>query len=194
MRAAGVRHVGGAVEPLALPGPRGLRADEILVEVRACGVGNWDEFVRTGGWDTGTRPPMALGVEAAGIATVVGASAGTFAAGDRVLVHAAPLREQGSWAEWFIAAAADCAVLPDEVPFEAGAALPVPPLTADQAVSDALNVAAGQTVLVHGAGGVTGGMLVQLAARRGATVIATAGPDSIARLSAMGGAAIVLLP
>jgi len=191
MRAAGVRRIGGAVEPLELPDPRGLRADEILVEVRASGVGNWDEFVRTGGWDAGTRPPMALGVEAAGVAAAIGASAGTFAAGDRVLAHAAPLREQGSWAEWFIVAAADCAVLPDEVPFETGAALPVPALTADQAVTDVLNVAAGQTVLVHGAGGVTGGMLVQLAARYGATVIATAGPDSAARLSAMGAAHVL---
>jgi NADPH:quinone reductase-like Zn-dependent oxidoreductase len=51
-----------------------LRADEILIDVRAAGVGNWDEFVRTGGWDTGTRPPMALGVEAAGIVASAGSS------------------------------------------------------------------------------------------------------------------------
>jgi NADPH:quinone reductase-like Zn-dependent oxidoreductase len=44
----------------------------------------------------------------------------------------------------------------------------------------------GQTVLVHGAGGVTGGMLVQLAAHRGARVIATAGADSAGRVSAIG--------
>jgi hypothetical protein len=31
----------------------------------AAGMGNWDEFVRTGGWDAGARLPMALGVEAA---------------------------------------------------------------------------------------------------------------------------------
>jgi hypothetical protein len=29
-------------------------------------VGNWDEFVRMGGWDVSAKPPMALGVEAAG--------------------------------------------------------------------------------------------------------------------------------
>ena len=38
MRAAGVRQVGGTVEVLELPGPRGLQADEILVEVSASGV------------------------------------------------------------------------------------------------------------------------------------------------------------
>jgi hypothetical protein len=42
------------------------RAGEVLIGVRGAGAGNWDEFVRTGGWDTGVRPPMALGVEAAG--------------------------------------------------------------------------------------------------------------------------------
>ncbi len=66
MRAAGVRQIGGAVELLQLPAPRAPQADEVLLDVQACGVGNWDEFVRTGGWDTGAHPPMALGVEAAG--------------------------------------------------------------------------------------------------------------------------------
>jgi NADPH:quinone reductase-like Zn-dependent oxidoreductase len=191
MRAAGVRRIGGAVGPVDLPGPRRLRADEILIEVRACGVGNWAEFVRTGGWDVGTRPPMALGVEAAGIVAAAGPAVTGFAAGDRVIVHSAPLREQGSWAEWFIVPAADCAVLPPEVSFDVGAALPVPALTADQVVADALKVAAGQTVLVHGAGGVTGGMIVQLAVGRGATVIATASPDGASRLRATGAAHVL---
>ena len=38
----------------------------------AAGMGNWDEFVRTGGWDVGARLPTALGVEAADrVATTV---------------------------------------------------------------------------------------------------------------------------
>jgi len=63
MHAAGIRRLADPVELLELPGPRALRADEVLIEVHAGGVGNWDEFVRTGDWDTGTRPPMALGAE-----------------------------------------------------------------------------------------------------------------------------------
>jgi NADPH:quinone reductase-like Zn-dependent oxidoreductase len=77
------------------------------------------------------------------------------------------------------------------VPFDAAAALPVPALTADQAIGDALGVRSGEAVLVHGAGGVTGGMLVQLAVHRGATVIATAGPDSAARVAALGAATVL---
>jgi NADPH:quinone reductase-like Zn-dependent oxidoreductase len=57
------------------------------------------------------------------------------------------------------------------------AALPVPALTADQAIRDALCVRAGEAVLVHGAGGVTGSLVVQLAQLAGARVIATAGPS-----------------
>lgn len=191
MRAAGVRRLGGPVELLDLPGPRGLRADEVLIDVRAAGVGNWDEFVRTGGWDTGTRPPMALGVEAAGVVASVGDSAGGLTAGDRVTMHSVPLRDQGSWAERLIVPAGHCAVLPPAVPFDVGAALPVPALTADQVVRGALGVAAGQTVLVHGASGVTGGVLVQLAVHRGATVIATASPRSARRVAAMGAAHVL---
>ena len=163
MRAAGVRRFGDPVEVLALPGPRGLWPDEVLIDVRASGVGNWDEFARTGDWDLGIRPPMALGVEAAGHVAAVGDRVAGVRAGDRVTTHSVPLRGQGAWAEQHIAAADHEAVLPPGVSFEAAAALPVPALTADQVIGDALEVRAGQTVLVHGAGGVTGGMLVRLA-------------------------------
>ncbi|HEY6314319.1 MAG TPA: NADP-dependent oxidoreductase [Streptosporangiaceae bacterium] len=191
MRAAGVRRFGDGVETLELPGPRALQPDEVLLDVRACGMGNWDNIARTGGWDLGVRPPMALGVEAAGVVAAVGDRVDGIKVGDRVTTHSLPLREQGAWAERFIAAAGHLAVLPPGVPFDAAGALPVPALTADQAVGDALQVRAGQTVLVNGAGGVTGGMLVQLAAHRGATVIATAAASDADRLTAMGAATVL---
>ena len=186
MRAAGVRQIGGPVEPLRLPPPRTLRADEVLIDVQACGAGNWDEFVRTGGWDTGAHPPMALGVEAAGLVAAVGNSVEGVSVGDAVTTHSLPLREQGSWAEKFIAAAGHVAVIPPGIPVDAAAAFPVPALTADQALTDGIDLRSGQTVLVNGAGGVTGGMLVQLAAHRGARVLATSSRDDAARITAMG--------
>lgn len=191
MRAAGVRQFGGPVEILELPGPARLRSDEVLIEVTACGVGNWDEFARTGDWDLGRLPPMALGVEAAGTVAEAGDQVRGVKPGDRVTCHSVPLRDQGAWSGQHVAAAGHVAVLPPEVPFDAAAALPVPALTADQTISDELAVRAGQTILVHGAGGVTGGMLVQLAAHRGATVIATASPDSARRVVTLG-ASVVL--
>ena len=191
MRGAGVRRFGDPVEVLELPGPRELRPDEVLIDVQACGVGNWDEFVRAGEWDLGIRPPMALGVEAAGLVAEIGDLVTGITMGDRVTVHSAPLRDQGAWAERHIAAAGQVAVLPAGVPFAAAAALPVPALTADQVIDGALWVRAGQTVLVNGAGGVRVSLLVLLAGHRGAWVIASAGADCAGRVSAIG-AGIVL--
>ena len=191
MLAAGVDRAGAAVRLLELPDPRPLRAGEVLLDVRACGVGNWDEIVRTGRWDTGAHPPMALGVEAAGLVAAVGEAVPGVRIGDAVTTHSVPLREQGSWAEKFIAAAEHIAPVPAGISFDAAAALPVPALTADQAVSDAVEARAGQTILVHGGGGVTGGLLVQLSAHLGARVIATAGAASASRLRAMGAAHVL---
>jgi NADPH:quinone reductase-like Zn-dependent oxidoreductase len=169
VRAAGVERFGAEIRLLDLPEPA-PRPGEVLLGVQACGMGNWDEIVGTGGWDTGARPPMALGVEAAGVVEAVGAGVGGLRPGDVMTTHSLPA---GSWAEKFIAAADHVAPVPAGVPMAVAAALPVPALTADQAL-DAVTVRPGETVLVHGAGGVTGGVLVALAARRGARVIATA--------------------
>ena len=190
MRAAGIRRIGDTVELIDLPGPRALRADEVLLDVRACGVGNWDEFVRTGGWDTGIRPPMAMGVEAAGVVAAAGNAASELRPGDPVTTHSLPLREQGCWAEKFIAAAGHVAPVPAGLPMDAAAALPVPALTADQALG-AVDLRAGQALLVNGGGGVTGSLLVQLAVHQGARVIVTAGPDSADRLLAAGALAVL---
>lgn len=191
MRAAGIRQYSAPVEPLELPGPGELRPDEVLLEVRCCGVGNWDEIARTGGWDLGRHPPMALGVEAAGVVAGTGGAVAGLAAGDRVMTHSLPLRVQGAWAQWFVAAAADVAAVPDAVPFDVAAAVPVPALTADQALRDALGAGPGATLLVNGAGGVTGTLIVQLAMHLGAEVIATAGPRSAARVLAAGAAHVL---
>jgi hypothetical protein len=129
---------------------------------------------------------MALGVEAAGVAVRVGGAVGRVAAGQRVMTHSLPLRAQGAWAEWFVAAASDVAPVPDAVPSQVAGALPVPALTADQVLRGALGAGPGATVLVHGAGGVTGMLMVQLARHLGAEVIATAGADSAGRVAAAG--------
>jgi NADPH:quinone reductase-like Zn-dependent oxidoreductase len=57
--------------------------------------------------------------------------------------------------------------------------------------SSTLNVRAGEQVLVHGAGGVTGALLVALAALRGAQVIATAGPASRQRVTEPGARQVI---
>ena len=191
MRAAGIRDFNAAVELLDLQEPRELRADEVLIEVHGCGVGNWDDIARAGGWDLGRQPPMALGVEAAGVVTAVGTAVDSPALGDRVMTHSLPLRAQGAWAERFVSAAADVAVIPQSVPLDVAAAAPVPVLTADQALDDALGTTSGATLLVHGASGVTGMVIVQLATYLGANVIATASQRSAGRVSSAGAAHVL---
>src|SRR3954462_15877307 len=191
MRGAGIHTIGGPVGEIELPDPRPLAADEVLIEVRAAGVANWDEVVRQGGWDVGLAPPMALGVEAAGVVTAVGAAVHDWAPGDEVLTHPLPLRAGGTWAPWLIAPAALLARKPATMSWAAAAALPVPALTAEQALSEAVEIKAGETLLIHGGGGVTGGLLVALAAMRGARVTATAGPTSRARLQRLGAAHVI---
>src|SRR4051794_36772141 len=67
MRSAGIVAYGGPVQRLELPEPKISDPHQLLIAVHAAGVGNWDDIVRTGGWDVGGRPPRALGVEAAGM-------------------------------------------------------------------------------------------------------------------------------
>jgi NADPH:quinone reductase-like Zn-dependent oxidoreductase len=67
MRVAGIERHGGPVTMIEVAEARALRAGEVLIAVGAAGVGNWDDIVRGGGWDIGRNPPMALGVEAAGV-------------------------------------------------------------------------------------------------------------------------------
>jgi NADPH:quinone reductase-like Zn-dependent oxidoreductase len=191
MRAAGVREFGGRVELLDLPDPRDPGPDEVVIEVAASGVGNWDDIVRTGAWNVGLTPPMALGVEVAGRVIAVGSRVTGIRQGDEVLGHPLQLREQGCWAERVVVDAALVVRKPLGVSWEVAAAFPVPALTAEQVLADSLKLAEGETLLVHGAGGTTGGLIVQLAALRGARVIATAGPSSADR-TAQGGAAEVV--
>jgi NADPH:quinone reductase-like Zn-dependent oxidoreductase len=191
MRGAGILGIGGPVSEIELPDPRPLADDEVLVAVRAAGVANWDEIVRQGGWDVGIAPPMALGVEAAGVVAAVGADVHEWAAGDEVLTHPLPLRAGGTWAPQLIAPATLLARKPAAMSWAAAAAFPVPALTAEQALFEAVEIKAGETLLIHGGGGVTGALLVALAAARGARVTATASSASHPRLHELGAADVV---
>ena len=177
MRVAGIERFGGAVQTLEVAEPRAPREGEVLLEIKAAGVGNWDDVVRVGDWDVGRTPPMALGVEAAGIIAAIGPGVVGWSVGDEVLTHPLPLAEQGTWAPWLIARAELLARKPAAMSWGVAGAFAVPALTAVQVVDEALRVRPGETLLVNGAGGATGGLIVSLAVLRGARVFATAGPS-----------------
>src|SRR4051794_41977324 len=98
LRAAGIEAFGDDVALLELPEPPPLETGQVLIEVKAAGVGNWDEFVRTGGWDVGRVPPLALGVEAAGEGVGVGPGGEWPAAGAGGVTHPPPPPHQSCWA------------------------------------------------------------------------------------------------
>jgi NADPH:quinone reductase-like Zn-dependent oxidoreductase len=191
MLVAGVRTLGGQVETFEVDDPRPLAPDEVLIDVRGAGVGNWDNIIRYGGWDVGARPPLALGVEAAGVIKAVGNRLTGFSVGDEVLCHPVPLRGQGTWAPLLIAPFGSLAHKPPDLPWETAAIFPVPALTAEQVVGEALALHSGEMLLVHGAGGITGGLIVQLAAMRGVDVLATAGPRSADRVREYGAREVI---
>jgi NADPH:quinone reductase-like Zn-dependent oxidoreductase len=164
---------------------------EVLIEVKAAGVGNWDDIVRTGDWDVGRVPPMALGVEAAGVIAALGDGLDGWSVGDEVLTHPLPFVDQGAWAPRLIARAELLARKPAGVSWAIAAAFPVPALTAVQVIDEALRLRSGETLLVNGAGGATGGLIVSVAALRGARVLSTAGPSSRDRVSRAGATEIV---
>ena len=190
MQVAGIREVGAHVEMIEVGEPRPLADDEALVEVKAAGAASWDEIVRSGGWDVGAGPPMALGVEAAEVVLAESQAVRGWVPGDAVLTHPVPLRGQGMWAPRLIGPGGAARHKPPSASWEAAAAFPVPALTAGQ-VLDTHRVRAGDQLLVRGTGGVTGGLLVALAVLRGAEVMATAGPARRQQVAALGARHVV---
>lgn len=191
MRARGIAAVGAPVTSLDLVAPPAPGPGQVLVAVEAAGIGRWDDIVRQGGWDAGLRLPAALGVEGTGRVTAVGPDVTGIDVGDAVLAHGAPLPGgSGFWAERVLLTAADVAPRPAALNAAAAAALPVGGLTAEQAL-DALALRAGDRLLITGGAGGTGILAVQLAARAGLRVTATASPSSAARLGRFGAEQVV---
>jgi NADPH:quinone reductase-like Zn-dependent oxidoreductase len=185
MRVAGIRALGEPVEILEVDEPTPA-AEQVLIDVVAAGIGNWDELVRTGSWQIGGPAPMALGTEAAGTVVGVGSGVADLRKGDEVMTHPLPLQRDGTWAEKVLAPAATVAPRPAAASWEVSAAFPIPALTAAQALDEALGIERGDWVVVNGAGGVTGGLLVQLAVARGARVVATSSAKKAERLRGYG--------
>lgn len=191
MRAAGIRALGEAVEIIEVDEPAAPAAGEVLIHVVAAGIGNWDDLVRIGSWEVGGPAPMALGTEGAGTVAAVGSGVAELRMGDEVMTHPLPLRRHGTWAERLLAPAATVAIRPAQASWEAAGAFSIPALTAAQALDESLGIETGDWVVVNGAGGVTGGLLVQLAAARGARVIATASAKKAERIRDYGASEVL---
>jgi NADPH:quinone reductase-like Zn-dependent oxidoreductase len=121
------------------------------------------------------RFPVVIGRDFAGIVEAVGPVRTDHSVGDEVFgfVPSMPPLHEGTWAEQVAGAGLVLAQKPAGISFEVAAAIPLAGVTALDSV-DAVAIGAGDTVLVVGATGGVGSIALQLAAQRGATVIATA--------------------
>lgn len=158
------------------PGP-----GQVRVRVKAAGLNALDGKKRSGMLDAvfPTTFPAIPGSELAGVVDALGEGVSDVQVGDEVLGWA----DTGSYAEYALATAV--ALKPADLSWQDAAALPVASETAER-VLDELEVTAGETVLMHGASGAVGTVAVQLAAARGARVIATAGPSNQDYLTSLG--------
>src|SRR5919107_1105040 len=161
-------------QPTGVPGP-----GEALLEVRAAGVNPADWKAASGAFGADpARLPLRLGYEAAGVVMAVGPGgaqgpAGPIEVGDEVIGW----RLQGAYASELVVPAAALVPKPARLDRAQAAGLLLTGTTAVHALT-AVGVTAGDTVLVHGAAGGVGQMLVQLAVADGARVIGTAGRSS----------------
>jgi NADPH:quinone reductase-like Zn-dependent oxidoreductase len=177
-----LRHGGPDVLALReLPDP--APADgEIRVAVEASGVNFADVLARMGLYPDAPKPPMVVGYEVAGVVDAVGSGAARHRVGDRVLA----LTRFGGYADRVIVPARFAFAAPASLDAPSAAAIPVNYLTALIALDRMANLSAGETVLVHGAGGGVGVAATQLAKLRGATVIGTASAAKHDAIRALG--------
>jgi NADPH:quinone reductase-like Zn-dependent oxidoreductase len=168
---------------------------EVLIRVRASSVNGWDVFVASGMARDSMehRYPVILGKDFAGVITGVGVGVTARAVGDEVIgiMPPDPYLARGSYSE-FVAVPAEGFIerKPPNLDFEQAASVGLAALTALVSV-DAIDPSERAVVLISGATGGVGAYAVQLAAARGATVIATALPDDEAWIRGLGASEVV---
>jgi NADPH:quinone reductase-like Zn-dependent oxidoreductase len=148
----------------------------VIVRVAAAGMGTWDVPVGAGAFGTEPPAPRALGSEGSGVIDAVGPGVDGLTVGDRVLGY----DHASAWyAERVVTPASALARIPAELDLQTAAALPIGGVTAVQGLLEDVRLQAGETILVGGAAGGTGALVVQFAHHLGARVIATAGPANL---------------
>ncbi len=163
--------------PVPQPG-----AGQALVKLHSIGVNFIDIYFRTGLYKA--EPPIALGMEGAGVVEAVGEGVTEVAPGDRV-AYAMP---RGSYAEYHCVPAWQLVKLPEAIDFSTAAAVMLQGMTAHYLTHSTWPLQPGETCLVHAAAGGAGLMIVQLAKLRGARVIGTVGSAQKVAIAAEAGA------
>jgi NADPH:quinone reductase-like Zn-dependent oxidoreductase len=155
-----VRH---GVVPVAGPG-------QVIVRMEATGVSFAEQQMRRGRYYDRPPFPFVPGYDLVGTVAAIGEGVDAALVGTRV----AALLKVGGWASHVVVDAADLAPVPEGIDAAQAETVVINGITAWQMLHRKARVRAGQTVLVHGADGGVGSVLVQLAQAVGAKVIGTA--------------------
>lgn len=191
MRACRVHRFGGpeAISldeiPVPKPGP-----GEVLVRVRAAGVGPWDAWIRAGRSVLPQPLPLTLGSDLSGEISAVGEGVSGFAVGDAVF-GVTNKRFTGGYADYAVAEAGMLALKPHSLDHVHAASVPVVAVTAWQALFAQAHLARGQSVLIHGAAGNVGAYAVQLARQAGLKVSATTSSADLDYVKGLGADQVV---
>jgi NADPH:quinone reductase-like Zn-dependent oxidoreductase len=189
MRAAAIDRFGGPEEltlhelPVPEPGP-----GEVLIALDTAGVGIWDAKMRAGWFPIVPPPfPVVLGTDGAGRIAAMGEHVHRFRKGDAVYSYSFANPKGGFYAECVAVAEAKVAHIPNGLTLREAGAIPTTGLTALQGIDDALQVKAGETVVIVGASGGVGTLAVQFAKWREARVLGVAsGEDGVALVRSLG--------
>ncbi|RRH92157.1 NADP-dependent oxidoreductase [Mesorhizobium tamadayense] len=191
MKAALLRSYGDVdqfvIENVPMPKPK---AGEVLIKIRASAVNPFDLIVRQGfmAQFIPLELPAVLGGDAAGTIAELGDGVTEFAVGDRVIADF-PANGRGAHAEYGVVPATSVAKLPANLSFEQGASLVKAGLTGRQTV-DALEVKAGDRVLISGALGSVGRAAIQHLQEIGAKPVAGVRPERLEEGGALAGEAL----
>jgi NADPH:quinone reductase len=188
MKAIQVAQVGGpealTLVDAPLPDPK---PNEALVQIEAAGVNFIDVYFCEGRYPAPL--PFINGQEGAGLIVAVGPDVTTLRLGDRVAYTGA----LGSYAEYAAVPADRLIKIPDELDFNQAAAAMLQGMTAHYLSHSTYPIKSGDTVLIHAAAGGVGLLLVQMAKKLGARIIATAGSEEKAHLARDAGADEVII-
>lgn len=188
MKAVRIHQPGGldtlVYEDVAVPEPG---PGEVRVRVAAAGLNFIDIYQRTGAYKLPL--PAVIGLEAAGTVDAVGAGVRDVQTGQR----AAYCMTNGAYAEYAIVPAWKVVPVPGDIPLETAAALMVQGMTAHYLALSTYPLQAHDTALIHAGAGGTGRLLVQIAKRTGARVIATVGNEEKAALARSAGADEIII-
>jgi NADPH:quinone reductase-like Zn-dependent oxidoreductase len=190
MKAVVYRRYGGpeVLEYTDVPDPK-LSQTSVLVRVRAAALNPADHMLQAGIGDSHTDAwfPVIPGWDVAGVVERVGTGINEFAPGDEVIGYLRrEILHHGAYAELVSAPVETLARKPRMASWPEAAGLPLAVLTAYRAIIQTLDVAPGETLLIHGAAGGVGAVAAQLAVARQARVIGIASAGHHAFLRSIG--------